>query len=47
MISVNLLPEEYRRRAKSPIGVIAAISSAVLINASLFAYWGFLHFGVG
>jgi Tfp pilus assembly protein PilN len=46
MISVNLLPEEYRRRAKSPIGIIAAISAAVLINASLFASWGYLHFGV-
>jgi len=46
MITVNLLPEEYRRRAKSPIGIIAAISAAVLLNASLFAYWGYLHFGV-
>ncbi len=46
MISVNLLPEEYRRRAKSPIGIIAAISAAVLLNTSLFAYWGYLHFGV-
>ena len=46
MLTVNLLPEESRRRAKSPIGMIAAISAAVLINTSLFAYWGYLHFGV-
>lgn len=46
MITVNLLPEEYRRRAKSPIAMIAAISAAVLLNTSLFAYWGYLHFGV-
>ena len=29
MISVNLLPEEYRRRAKSPIGMIAATGRPV------------------
>ena len=46
MISVNLLPEGYRRRARSPLGMIAAISAAVLLNTSLFAYWGYLHFGV-
>ncbi|MEM6674011.1 MAG: hypothetical protein AAF726_14290 [Planctomycetota bacterium] len=46
MISVNLLPDEYRRRAKSPIGMIAAIAGAVLVNASLIAYWGYLEFGV-
>lgn len=38
MISVNLLPDEYRRRAKSPIGMIAAIAAAVLVNTSLLAY---------
>ena len=46
MISVNLLPDEYRRRAKSPIGMIAAIAAAVLVNTSLLAYWGYLEFGV-
>ena len=46
MITINLLPDEYRRRAKSPIGMIAAIAGAVLINASLIAYWGYLEFGI-
>ena len=46
MITINLLPDEYRRRAKSPIGMIAAIAAAVLINASLIAYWGYLEFGI-
>jgi len=45
MITINLLPDEYRRRAKSPIGMIAAIAAAVLINASLIAYYGYLEFG--
>lgn len=46
MITINLLPDEYRRRAKSPIGMIAAIAGAVLVNASLIAYWGYLEFGI-
>lgn len=45
MITINLLPDEYRRRAKSPIGMIAAIGAAVLVNASLIAYYGYLEFG--
>ncbi|MEM1453110.1 MAG: hypothetical protein AAF957_29100 [Planctomycetota bacterium] len=46
MISVNLLPDEYRRRAKSPVGMIVAIAAAALVNTSLIAYWGYLEFGV-
>lgn len=45
MITINLLPDEYRRRAKSPIGMIAAIAGAVLVNTSLIAYYGYLEFG--
>lgn len=45
MISINLLPDEYRRRAKSPVGMIAAIAASVLVNASLIAYYGYLEFG--
>ena len=45
MITINLLPDEYRRKAGSPIGVIAAIAAAALVNASLIAYYGYLEFG--
>lgn len=45
MITINLLPDEYRRKARSPIGVIAAVAAAALLNASLFAYYGYLEFG--
>ncbi len=46
MITINLLPDEYRKRAKSPVGTIAAMAGAVLVNASLIAYWGYLQFGI-
>ncbi|MEL6714041.1 MAG: hypothetical protein AAFU73_15320 [Planctomycetota bacterium] len=46
MITINLLPDDYRRRAKSPVGMIAAVAAAVFINASLIAYYGYLEFGV-
>lgn len=45
MITINLLPDEYRRKAGSPIGVIAAIAAAALVNASLIAYYSYLEFG--
>lgn len=45
MITINLLPDEYRRKARSPIGVIAAVAAAALLNTSLFAYYGYLEFG--
>lgn len=45
MITINLLPDEYRRKAKSPIRVIAAIAAAALVNSTLFAYYGYLEFG--
>jgi len=45
MITINLLPDEYRRKARSPIGVIAAVAAAAFLNASLFAYYGYLEFG--
>ena len=45
MITINLLPDEYRARAKSPVGMIAAVAAAVFLNASLIAYYGYLEFG--
>lgn len=45
MITINLLPDEYRRRAKSPVAAISAVAASVLINASMIAYYGYLEFG--
>jgi hypothetical protein len=46
MIRINLLPEEYRRRARTPIRLMVAVSLAVAVNSSLLAYWGWMTFGV-
>lgn len=46
MIRINLLPEEYRRKAKTPLKIMAAVAGAVAVNASLLAWWCWLYFGV-
>ena len=46
MITINLLPEEYRKKARTPIKLMLAISAVVAINSGLIAYWGWLAFGV-
>ena len=46
MIRINLLPDEYRRRARTPIRLLAATLAAVTVTTSLFAYWTWLAFGV-
>lgn len=46
MIRINLLPDEYRRKARTPFKVMLAVSGAVTLNASLLAYWCWLTFGV-
>ena len=45
MITINLLPEEYRQRSKTPVKVLAAISVAVLVNACLGAWLSWKTFG--
>lgn len=46
MIRINLLPEEYRRKARTPLKMLAAIMAVVAVNGSLAAYWTWLQFGV-
>ena len=38
MITINLLPEEYRRKARTPLKMMAVVSGAVALNASLLAW---------
>lgn len=46
MIRINLLPEEFRKKARTPFKIFAALSGAVAVNASLLAWWGWMTFGV-
>jgi len=46
MIHINLLPEEYRRKARTPIKLMAGFAAAIAINASLMAYLGWVTFAV-
>jgi Tfp pilus assembly protein PilN len=46
MIRINLLPEEYRRKARTPIKLMLAVTALVSLNASMFAWLGWLAFGV-
>ena len=46
MITINLLPEEYRRKARTPIKLMLTVVAVVAINSGLAAYWGWLAFGV-
>ena len=46
MIHINLLPEEYRHKARTPVKLLLGMSGAIAINASLLAWWGWTVFGV-
>lgn len=46
MITINLLPEEYRRTARTPLKLMVGLSVGVAVNASLLAWWSWMSFGV-
>ncbi|MEO6708352.1 MAG: hypothetical protein ABI054_14440 [Planctomycetota bacterium] len=46
MIRINLLPEEYRRKSRTPFKLMLTVAGVVGVNAGLFAWWGFLAFGI-
>lgn len=46
MIRINLLPEEYRRKARTPIKLMLTVSAIVAVNTSMAAWLGWLAFGV-
>jgi hypothetical protein len=46
MIRINLLPEEYRRKARTPIKLVLGLAAAAAINASLGTWWAWTAFGV-
>ena len=46
MIRINLLPEEYRKKARTPFKMMLAVSCAVAVNATALAYWAWMTFGI-
>ena len=46
MIRINLLPDEYRRKNRTPLKLMLAVSAAVAINGVLLAWYAWLAFGV-
>jgi Tfp pilus assembly protein PilN len=46
MIRINLLPEEYRKKARTPVKLLLAVAGAVAVNGALLAWWGWAAFGV-
>lgn len=46
MIRINLLPEEYRRKSRTPFKLMAALTAAVVVNAALLCWLGWLYLGV-
>jgi Tfp pilus assembly protein PilN len=45
MIRINLLPEEYRKKARTPVKLLLGMAAAVLFNAGLATWWGWSLFG--
>ena len=46
MILINLLPEAYREKRKTPLKYMAAVAATVAVNGSLLAFWAWTAFGV-
>lgn len=46
MIRINLLPEEYRKKARTPIKMLVGMGLVVALNAGLASWWGWTVFGV-
>ena len=46
MIRINLLPEEFRKKSRTPFKLLAAIAALVAVNAGLASWWGWTVFGI-
>lgn len=46
MILINLLPDEYRQKRRTPVKLMLAVAGAVAVNGSLAAYLAWTAFGV-
>jgi Tfp pilus assembly protein PilN len=46
MIRINLLPDEYRKKARTPVKLVLALAAAVTVNAGLAAWWAWQKIGI-
>ena len=46
MIRINLLPDEYRRKNRTPLKLMLAVSAGVAVNGVLLSWYAWLAFGV-
>jgi Tfp pilus assembly protein PilN len=46
MIRINLLPEEYRKKARTPLKLVLALAAAALVNAGLLTWWAWQRLAV-
>jgi hypothetical protein len=46
MILINLLPEQYHQKKRTPLKFLAAVAASVAINGSLLAYFAWTVLGV-
>ncbi|MFO1011458.1 MAG: hypothetical protein U1F29_15430 [Planctomycetota bacterium] len=45
MIRINLLPEEYRKKSRTPIKLVLGLAGAVAVNAGLATWWAWSALG--
>jgi len=46
MILINLLPDEFRQKRRTPVKLLLAVTASVAVNGSLVAWWAWTAFGV-
>ena len=46
MIRINLLPEEYRKKARTPLKLVLALMAVVTVNAGLATWWAWQRIGI-
>lgn len=46
MITINLLPDEYKKSRRSSLKALAAVAAFVAVDATLVAWWAWTAFGV-
>ncbi len=46
MIRINLLPEEFRKKARTPVRLVLALLAVVTINAGMATWWAWQRIGV-